>query len=124
MRQDEHGSSYDYDNDASKTVTHKSSIKSSHHISAAKNNGKFDIVVIDGTWSQARKIYSRYIPLEKDGGPQIVCLSQVSLDILGAHGDVHCVPNGEQKLSSGRQLRRHPIKWREISTLEATRLLL
>ena len=38
MRQDEHGSSYDYDNDASKTVTHKSSIRSSHHISAAKNN--------------------------------------------------------------------------------------
>ena len=62
--------------------------------------------------------------MEKDGGPQIVCLSQVSLDILGAHGDVHCVPNGEQKLSSGRQLRRHPIKWRKISTLEATRLLL
>ena len=38
MMQDKNGSGYDYANDASKTVAHKISIRSSHHISAAKNN--------------------------------------------------------------------------------------
>ena len=51
MRQGKNRSCYEYGNEASKTVTHKTSIKSSHHISAPKNNKKFDIIVIDGTWS-------------------------------------------------------------------------
>ena len=88
----------------------------------------FDVIVMDGTWSQARKIHSRYIPLEKDGGPPRVCLSQEALDILGGTGasantaENHVV-YGVEKGGNGRQLRRHPIKWKEVSTLEATRLL-
>ncbi len=96
---------------------------------SVKGDGKmemFDVIVMDGTWSQARKIHSRYIPLEKDGGPPRVCLSQESLDILGSpilEEEMHTI-NGTQRGGSGRQLRRHPIKWKEVSTLEATRLLL
>jgi len=88
----------------------------------------FDVIIMDGTWSQARKIHSRYIPLENDGGPPRVCLSQESLDILGGVSidanlsEGHNV-NGIEKGGNGRQLRRHPIKWKEVSTLEATRLL-
>lgn len=87
---------------------------------------KYDVIVMDGTWQQARKIHQRYIPSEEEGGPQRVCLSQESLDILGSIGtdmtESHLV-NGTQKGGNGRQLRRHPIKWKEVSTLEATRLL-
>jgi len=94
----------------------------------------FDVVVIDGTWSQARKMHSRYIPLVENGGPARVCLSEESLRILGGGDDDDGGSNDEAEAggesssssssSSGRQLRRHPIKWREVSTLEATRLLL
>lgn len=92
----------------------------------SNNDGDYDVIVMDGTWQQARKIHQRYIPLEKDGGPQRVCLSQESLDILGDAAtnptESHVV-HGVEKGGSGRQLRRHPIKWKEVSTLEATRLL-
>lgn len=95
--------------------------------------GEYDVVVMDGTWQQARKIHQRYIPLEKDGGPQRVCLSQEALDILGEAADNPTEgyvvgagvgsSAGIEKGGNGRQLRRHPIKWKEVSTLEATRLL-
>jgi hypothetical protein len=85
--------------------------------------GAVDLIVIDGTWSQARKIHSKYIPPKHDGGPTRVCLSQESLDIIaGGMDDSHNI-NQITKGGNGRQLRRHPIKWKEISTLEATRLL-
>lgn len=66
------------------------------------------LFVIDGTWDQARKIYKRYFYQSK---AQSVCLSTKALEFIA-------------KTGSGRQLRHHPEKWREISTLEATRLLL
>lgn len=90
------------------------------------DNGAMDLVVIDGTWSQARKIHSKYIPFEHEGGPPRVCLSQESLDIIGGSIGNSSSSNSTDetiKGGNGRQLRRHPIKWREISTLEATRLL-
>ena len=87
----------------------------------------WDVIVIDGTWSQARKLYSRYIPLEKDGGPTRVQLSDEALALLSTTRD-----SGEDSLNdrvsppvvAGHQLRRHPIQWKAISTLEATRLLM
>lgn len=81
---------------------------------------KWDIIVIDGTWSQARKFHTRYIPPPEDNGPFQVCLSLEAVRIL----DGKNVDDGTDEVVSGRQLRRHPIKWREISTLEATRLLI
>ena len=64
---------------------------------------------------------------------QRVCLSQEALDILGEAADNPTEgyvvgagvgsSAGIEKGGNGRQLRRHPIKWKEVSTLEATRLL-
>ena len=87
---------------------------------------KWDVIVIDGTWAQARKMYTRYIPKREDNGPYRVCLSQGAVDILDSpNNDCNdSFTSNNNNLSSGRQLRRHPIKWREISTLEATRLMI
>uniref|UniRef100_A0A7S2U8R9 tRNA-uridine aminocarboxypropyltransferase n=1 Tax=Attheya septentrionalis TaxID=420275 RepID=A0A7S2U8R9_9STRA len=86
---------------------------------------EWDIVVIDGTWSQARKMYNRYIPPENEGGPIRVKLSNEAVALL-EQSEVLADPNwcDDNSLIPGHQLRRHPIKWREVSTLEATRLLL
>ena len=80
----------------------------------------WDVVVIDGTWQQARKLYNRYIPSEQDGGPWRVQLSREAVAILNGDNE----PNDGPGKIPGHQLRRHPIRWREVSTLEATRLLL
>jgi len=72
---------------------------------------KVDIIVLDGTWAQARKLHDRYIPKEAQGGPRRVKLASPDLERLS-----HC--------DDGLQLRKHPIQWKEISTLEALRLLL
>ena len=73
-------------------------------------DSSWDLVVIDGTWAQARKLHAS-LPA---GAPR-VRLSEAALRELGG---------GEGGGREGTQLRRHPIAWREISTLEATRLLL
>jgi DTW domain-containing protein YfiP len=91
---------------------------------AEEEEEMFDVIVLDGTWSQARKMHSRYIPLEEDGGPPRVCLSQEALDILGGTTTTTTTTSSANSNNhNGRQLRRHPIKWKEVSTLEATRLL-
>ena len=86
----------------------------------------WDVVVIDGTWSQARKMHAKYLQ-EYSGG----CLYRVQLSNEAVKAlDGGCSINNDDISSDnnsmvgvGHQLRRHPIKWREISTLEATRLL-
>ena len=86
----------------------------------------WDVVVIDGTWSQARKMHAKYLQ-EYSGG----CLYRVQLSNEAVKAlDGGCIINNDDVSSDdnsmvgvGHQLRRHPIKWREISTLEATRLL-
>jgi DTW domain-containing protein YfiP len=72
----------------------------------------WDVIVIDGTWAQARKLHSRYV----QNGPTHVQLSEEAVEILE-----HAASGGNRE---GHQIRRHPIKWREVSTLEATRLFL
>lgn len=87
---------------------------------------RWDVVVIDGTWQQARKLYNRYISGEEEGGPERVQLSEAAVAILNCDNVEEGTTNndGEGERLPGHQLRRHPIKWREVSTLEATRLLL
>ncbi|KAJ1446746.1 DTW domain-containing protein [Pelagophyceae sp. CCMP2097] len=63
---------------------------------------KRDLIVLDGTWAQARKLHAA-LPQQAQ---------RLKLDLGG-------------EISDGqRQLRSHPTSWREISTLEALRLLL
>ena len=73
----------------------------------------FDLVVIDGTWNQARKMHARYIPLATNGGPSRVKLSEEAVSALEQPQD-----------NSGHQMRRHSISWRQVGTFEATRLFL
>ena len=72
-----------------------------------------DLVVIDGTWIQARKMHTRYIKPTEDGGPIRVKLSQKAVTALEQPQD-----------NSAHQMRRHSITWRQVGTFEATRLFL
>jgi len=93
---------------------------------AESGDEQWDVIVLDGTWSQARKLYSRYISSKPQGGPTTIQLSREAVDALAlnqSNAESNPLKDGEINVS-GHQLRRHPIKWREVSTLEATRLLL
>jgi len=84
-----------------------------------------DLIVLDGTWSQARKLHARYFPSTSMGGPTRVQLASdtlVSLQRPPSTQDENDIDTSHP--TDGRQLRRHPIDWRTISTMEATRLLL
>lgn len=110
-----------YSNSSQNTST--STISNTNHQNNDPKNMMFDIIIMDGTWQQAQKMHQRYIPSQKQGGPTRVCLSQQSLDIL-SRTNLPSTATETPVAADGRQLRRHPIKWKEISTLEATRLLL
>jgi len=105
--------------------------KSSSETHIYGHDDKYDVVVVDGTWQQARKLYNRYIPSEEDGGPLRVRLSEKAVAILNGDniGTATSMEDSSDTSSNikqripGHQLRRHPVKWREVSTLEATRLL-
>jgi len=94
------------------------------------NHEAWDVIIMDGTWAQARKLCSKYVPSEEEGGPYRLCLSQEAVNVLNQNSyddndfDAGCSQKQNTSSRSGRQLRRHPIKWKEISTLEATRLMI
>ena len=105
----------------------KAEVKASEDDNESNRDQQYDVVVIDGTWSQARKMYNRYIPSEEDGGPQRVQLSDDAVATLngdGADSGTFWYDNEDNQRISGHQLRRHPTQWREVATCEATRLLL
>ena len=83
-------------------------------VDGTTQQNRWDVIVIDGTWQQARKMHSKYFPAESKEGLHRVQLSSNVVELLG----------GDDSDVKGHQLRRHPTKWREISTHEATRLLL
>ena len=85
--------------------------------SAANENTGWDVIVIDGTWSQARKMNSRITKTI-----QRVCLSDEAVQILA--GTLNDSDFEKDEESVGHQLRRHPIAWRQVSTLEAVRLFI
>lgn len=69
----------------------------------ADDDEGWDVVVIDGTWSQARKIHSKYFPEDSGGCLYRVQLSQDAVYALDADAN-------SQNTVKGHQLRRHPIK--------------
>eukprot|EP00980_Cylindrotheca_fusiformis_P006544 scaffold1384_cov116-Cylindrotheca_fusiformis.AAC.22 len=91
---------------------HRNTATISEIINAQKENATrynrddddyFDLVVLDGTWAQARKLHSRYIPSTS----RRVQLSQTAVETLH---------------ETGHQLRRHSVAWKQVGTFEATRL--
>lgn len=79
--------------------------------------GGLDVIVMDGTWPQARRMHKRYIASEEDGGPLQAKLSDDAVAML---------EDGEAdgQMNRGHQLRKHSITWRKVGTFEATRLFL
>jgi DTW domain-containing protein YfiP len=86
----------------------------------------YDVIVLDGTWEQARKLYRRYVPDEASGGPYRIQLETEALEriISGESGADGGDENPNASGGTGRQLRRHPVLWREIGTTAATASLL
>lgn len=109
------------------SVDPRATIHNNDNSEDIENDG-WDVVVIDGTWSQARKMHAKYLQESTGGCLYRVQLSEEAVQALDrVHGDDCDGSNGNATSSNvkkGHQLRRHPIKWREISTLEATRQLL
>ena len=72
--------------------------------------GGWNVIVIDGTWTQARKIHAKYFPDESSGmlfrvqlsGDAVAKLDRLSKDTTPE----------EEENTQGLQLRRHPIKVR------------
>lgn len=90
----------------------------------------WDIVVIDGTWQQARRIKLRYF----DSNFPTVKLSTKALALLNTptttaesqnDNNENCrEPTLHNQLLPGYQLRKHSIPWKKIATFEAVRLFL
>lgn len=76
-----------------------------------------DIIVLDGTWQQARRMHKRYIVSEQQGGPLQAKLSDDCIAKL-ERAQIGGVSN------AGHQLRRHSVTWKKVATFEATRLFL
>lgn len=70
----------------------------------------WDVVVIDGTWAQARKLLATL--------PALAACPKVRLSDA-AVAEIGSDKSRESCSSTGRQLRHHPIAWREVSVLQA-----
>jgi DTW domain-containing protein YfiP len=107
------------------------------------DNNDWDIIVIDGTWTQARRMMSRYLPTEEDGGPRRVQLSaaavatldessssslslslsssslSLSLSLSSSSSSSSSSSTSTSRssgMNAGHQLRRHAVTWRQVGT--------
>lgn len=85
--------------------------------SSTEDQESWDLIVIDGTWAQARKLNARYLPEQAEGGPRRVQLSPQAVAMLERE-------TTDGLANAGHQLRRHCTTWRQVGTFEATRLFL
>ena len=80
----------------------------------------WDIVVIDGTWGQARKMHAKYLQESQGGCLYRVQLSNEAVEILDGSPDRNS--DGSEtsgNVATGHQLRRHPIKVEFRSSVSA-----
>jgi DTW domain-containing protein YfiP len=94
-------------------------------------NQQYDIVVIDGTWQQARRMKLRYFPpgsatRNPSLPPQTVKLGPAALELMQQLQNEHApsFPDGKSGACDGHQLRKHSVEWKKIATFEAVRLFL
>jgi DTW domain-containing protein YfiP len=96
-------------------------IEQNHHsqqdVQSNEGQESWDLIVIDGTWAQARKLNARYLPEHAEGGPRRVQLSPQAVAMLERE-------TTDGSANPGHQLRRHSTTWRQVGTFEATRLFL
>lgn len=94
----------------------------SNNSTTMKESLSFDLIVLDGTWEQARRMYKRYISAEP---AKRVQLSLESLRTFGPQSEYDDSSSSSVAVvMGGRQLRRHPVPVREIATAHALQLLL
>lgn len=87
----------------------------------------WDVVVIDGTWSQARRIKNRYFPSsKKSGGSSTAIMAKLSDDAMATLEQEFLVNEDNENVerNPGHQLRKHSITARKVGTFEAARLFL
>lgn len=87
-----------------------------------------DLIVIDGTWEQARRLYNRYIFNQPVANVQLSMESLQTLEEPAANlQHLNATSTSENndisRQGSGKQLRRHPVPIREIATAHALDLL-
>ncbi len=88
----------------------------------SKIDGGWDVIVIDGTWVQARKMHAKYFARFGGGALYRVRLSSEAVTLLDGKNvgatDECDGRDGEysKEVARGHQLRRHPIKVRKISS--------
>ena len=104
---------------------------------------KIDLIVLDGTWTQARKFHTRYFGSKSLlSSPNHQQLSPGNGDAINVGEDfsapisigtnVYNIQLSDEAVdqltscdtNSGHQLRRHDIAWRQVGTFEATLLFL
>lgn len=101
-----------YPDDSAKTLKEVVG-ESSKRDKANTNYTEYDLIVLDGTWAQARKFHSRYFPAKSLRSLQRIKLSEASVKDLQ-----------DGSIQWGHQLRKHEISWRQVGTFEAFRLFL
>jgi DTW domain-containing protein YfiP len=107
-----------------------------HRAGVDRHDDGYDLIVLDGTWSQARKFHSRYFSASGYGDDDAAGAGDRKAGTLspspGPKFSLHRVHLSEEAVRAlgdgsvgrGHQLRKHSIAWRQVGTFEATRLFL
>ena len=118
----------------------KNSTNTHDHHRRHNNDQYYDLVVLDGTWSQARKLQARYCTAAASAAIRYVQLNPDSVQRLQQDEEKEDDDDDDMTSSSAvsttrttgeggghgnlHQLRKHTIPWRQVGTFAAFRLFL